>query len=170
MLLRFIFFLKSRKMEMCYFVHHIFFQFNVFFAKFIYVFIKYMNFLIENIFLYLLQKIKNPAQRKRDMTATATDKLAQTISVSPKEKDRNSAWLNFWMIKRIFPIFKEVRLFGSPFSLPSMGYVPPGDAGCGMKMDLYIFESSLYSIVVTIAEGFVSRAKRHLGNKWFFLL
>ena len=58
-------------------------------------------------------------------------------------------------IKRIFPIFKEVRFFDSPFS----------DAGCGMKMDLYISESSLYSIVVTIAEGFVSRAKRHLGNK-----
>ena len=74
------------------------------------------------------------------------------------------------MIKRIFPIFKEVRLFGSPFSLPSMGYVPPGDAGCGMKMDLYIFESSLYSIVVTIAEGLVSRAKRHLENNTFFLL
>ena len=67
-------------------------------------------------------------------------------------------------------MFKEVRLYGSPFSLPSMGYVPPGDAGCGMKMDLYIFESSLYSIVVTIAEGFVSRAKRHLENNIFFLL
>ena len=78
-------------MEMCYFVHHNFFQFNVFFANFIYIYIKYMNYLIENIFLYLLQKIKNPAQRKRDMTATATDKLAQTISVSPKEKERISA-------------------------------------------------------------------------------
>ena len=66
-----------------------------------------------------------------------------------------STFLNFFRIKRNFPIFKEVRFFDSPFS----------DAGCGMKMDLYMFVSSLYSIVVTIAEGFVSRAKRHLGNK-----
>ena len=54
-----------------------------------------MNLLIENIFLYLLQKIKNPAQRKRDMTATATDKLAQTISVSPKEKEEIQHDLTF---------------------------------------------------------------------------